>query len=539
MEVQEKMKDVLKAASSTKDGRDTDLTKELPSATILTSFAAAKEKQTAISTTSASNDRDQYVSALKRYVPKKMSELWSERNKFGTWRKVWVALADAQEKIGIYDTNNHKRVTVEQVEELRAAQNLNDDEFLIAEKREAEIKHDVMSHIYAYGLRCPKAKDIIHLGATSMDIQDNAELMLMRDALQIIREDMCKLLEALQKFALQHKDLPTLGFTHFQAAQLVTVGKRAAMWAEDFVLMFEQLTHVCDTLKARGAQGATGTQGTFLELFNGDHEKVDQFNNLFCQLLGFEQHLDVTGQTYSRVIDHNILSVLGGIAACAEKMATDVRLLIGKKEFTEGRSDKQVGSSAMAYKRNPVTAERTCGLSQYLTGISTQPAETLSKQWLERTLNDSANRRFALPEAFLFCSSILDSATKLINGLEVWPKMIEKNMRDELPFMATEMILMACVKQGGDRQILHDAIHKHSTESGHRSMSEGVPNDLLERLKKDPLFEAVHNSLDQYTNPTLFIGRSPQIVEKFCQKLGVLLENEQEFRHRKTKKTFN
>ena len=479
-------------------------------------------------------ERDQYVSALKRYVPKLMSELFSERHKFGTWRRVWVALAEAQHKMRIYDAQGHERVSAEQVAELRAAQDLNDDEFAIAEKREEEVKHDVMSHIYTYGLRCPNAKDIIHLGATSMDVQDNAELMLMRDALNIIREDMRKLLAALRKFAFDYKDQPALGFTHFQVAQLVTVGKRAAMWAQDFVLMFEQLTFVTDNLKARGAQGATGTQGTFLELFDGDHDKVDEFNEVFCKLIGFEYHLDVTGQTYSRAIDHNVLAVLGGIAGSVEKMATDIRLLIGKLEITEGRGKKQVGSSAMAYKRNPIIAESACGLAQYLAGICSQPVQTLSKQWLERTLNDSANRRFTIPEAFLFCSSILDRATKLISGLEVWPAMIAKNMQNELPFMATEVILMACVKAGGDRQVLHDAIHKHSIEAGHRRLAEGANNDLLERLKGDDLFKAVHDSLDQYTDPKLFIGRSPQIVEKFCIKvLDPLLAKEQQLQETK------
>eukprot|EP01035_Chromulina_nebulosa_P017218 gene17218-22741_t len=403
---------------------------------------------------------------VERYASKQMSYLWSPSKKFTTWRKLWLALAESEKELGL-------DITDEQLDEMRA--HLTDINYELAEKKEAEVRHDVMAHVYTFGSVCPKAMPIIHL------------------------------------------DLPTLGFTHYQPAQLTTVGKRCTLWLQDFLLDFNEIDRLINTLPMRGVKGTTGTQATFLELFDGDHEKVKRLNELVCNKMGFSNWIAVSGQTYTRKLDYFVLSALSGLAQSAYKMCTDIRLLASMKEIEEPFEKKQIGSSAMAYKRNPMRSERVCSLARYLISLPQNAAHTHANQWFERTLDDSAIRRIVLPEAFLAADVILSTLINISDGLYVWPAVIRSHIDKELPFMATEVILMQAVKAGGDRQVLHEAIREHSMAAGRRVKEEGADNDLLTRIASDPLFSAIHTNLGTLLDPKLFIGRSDQQVVEFIE----------------------
>ena len=454
-------------------------------------------------------ERNLYENPLtKRYASAEMSGNWSPQKKFSTWRQLWIALATAEKELGL-------DISDEQIAEM---QKYDDDiNFDVAEAREREVRHDVMSHVFAFGEQCPSAKPIIHLGATSCFVTDNSELVMLRDAMSIVRDKLVHLVEALRDCADKYKSMPTLGFTHFQPAQLTTVGKRASLWLYDFLRDVEALQRQLDDLPFRGVKGTTGTQASFLALFDGDHEKVKKLNARVCELMGFEKWVPVSGQTYTRKIDFEILSTLSGVAQSAAKAANDIRLLAHKREIEEPFGKKQIGSSAMAYKRNPMRSERVCSIARYVISLTDNAAQTHAAQWFERTLDDSANRRLSLPQAFLGVDVILTTMTNVIRGLQVWPKVIERHMQEELPFMATENIMMACVRAGGDRQELHEAIREHSMEAARRVKEEGVANDLLERIKDDDRFAAIHASLDSLLDPVKFVGRSPGQVTEFIR----------------------
>ncbi|KAL6048536.1 Adenylosuccinate lyase [Balamuthia mandrillaris] len=435
---------------------------------------------------------------------------WSPQKKFSTWRRLWVALAQAQKEAGL-------NITDKQIAEMQA--HLDNINWEVAENKERELRHDVMSHIHAFGEQCPTAKPIIHLGATSCFVGDNTDLIQMRDGLEILQKQMLHLMALLKDMALAYKNLPTLGFTHYQPAQLTTVGKRATLWLQDFLLDYQQLNYWINNMPFRGAKGTTGTQASFLELLNGDHEKVRALDRRVTELMGFTKPIGVSGQTYTRKIDYFVLSVLSGMAQSAQKLATDVRLLMNLKELDEPFEKKQVGSSAMAYKRNPMRCERICALSRYVISMTANAAHTHANQWFERTLDDSANRRLSLPEAFLAMDVILRLIANVIDGIKVWPLVIRKHIDAELPFMATENILMACVKRGGDRQHLHEVIREHSMEAGRLVKEEGKDNDLLERIANDPQFDAeVRSQLSDMFEPSGFVGRAPQQVEEFIRE---------------------
>jgi adenylosuccinate lyase len=460
----------------------------------------------------AAMSRDLYVNPLTaRYASPVMSRVWSDTVKFQTWRKLWIALAEAQRELGLAE------VTAEQIEEMRSK--VEDIDFPAAEAKEKELRHDVMAHIHTFGAKCPKAMPIIHLGATSCFVVCNTELIQMHESLRLVRVKLVRVIAELAKFASANARVPTLGYTHFQPAQLVTVGKRACLWAQDFCMDLERVAREMDELPLRGAKGTTGTQATYLQLFKGDHAKVEQLDELVCRKFGFSKRLPVTGQTYTRKLDHFVLSALSGVAQSAHKMCTDIRLLANMKEIEEPFEKTQVGSSAMAYKRNPMRCERVCSLARHLMALATEPAQTHANQWLERSLDDSANRRIVLPEAFLSADAILTICANVVDGLQVWPKVIDSRIRAELPFMATENILMACVSAGGDRQVLHEAIRDHSMKAGLRVKQEGAANDLLDRIRGDAKFKAVHASLDEICDPAKFIGRCPEQVESFCRNV--------------------
>jgi len=395
--------------------------------------------------------------------------------------------------------------------------NLHNINYEYADMMEKKLRHDVMAHIHAFGELCPKARPVIHLGATSCFVVDNTEQIQMVQAMKVVRTKMVVLMSRLSQFAQEYKDMPTLGFTHFQPAQLVTVGKRACLWLQDFMLDFHRLNREIDDIPLRGVKGTTGTQASFLELFEGDHEKVLKLNKLVLDHLGFKKFIGVSGQTYTRKLDFFVLSVISGIAQSAHKMATDIRLLANMKEIEEPFEKNQVGSSAMAYKRNPMRSERICSLARFVMSLLDNASMTHSTQWLERTLDDSANRRLVLAEAFLGIDSVLNISINVVTGLHVWPQVIRSRVMAELPFMATENILMDCVKAGGDRQNLHELIREHSMAAGHRVKSEGAHNDLLERIKNDPNFEAVHAHLDDLIDPKNFVGRAPEQVTEFLR----------------------
>lgn len=445
---------------------------------------------------------------IERYASREMAALWGPQRKFSTWRKLWVILAETQSELGL-------PITSEQIEELR--QHVDDIDFEAANKYERQLRHDVMAHIRAYGDQCPRARGIIHLGATSCYVTDNTDLILIRESLLLLRRRLVNVIDALARFAEKWRDQPCLAFTHFQPAQPTTVGKRACLWAYDFVLDLEEIEHRLNRLKARGAKGTTGTQASFLTLFEGNHDKVEELDRRVTAKMGFAESYPVTGQTYPRKVDAQVLDTLAGIAASAHKMATDLRLLAHRKEIEEPFEAAQVGSSAMPYKRNPMRCERICGLARFVLSLQTSGAMTSATQWLERTLDDSANRRLVLPQAFLAVDAILILCQNVVQGLVVYPKVLERNLRLELPFMATEEILMAATARGGDRQELHEKLRKHSQEAARRIKEEGGENDLLDRLASDPAFAGV--DFTQLLDPRRFVGRAPEQVDDFVTRI--------------------
>lgn len=448
-----------------------------------------------------------YVSPLsERYPGKDMKYLFSPEKKFTTWRKLWIALAEAEKELGL-------DISDEQISELKA--HVNDINYDVAKQREKIVRHDVMSHVYAYGLQCPSAKGIIHLGATSCYVGDNTDLIIMKEALLLIRKKIINVIKNLADFADSYKDLPTLGFTHFQAAQPTTVGKRSTLWINELVMDLADLDHILATLKLLGSKGTTGTQATFLELFDGDYEKVSKIDLLIAEKMGFDDVYPVSGQTYSRKVDSGVLSVLSGIAQSAHKFSNDIRLLQHLKEIEEPFEKNQIGSSAMAYKRNPMRSERIAGLANYVIADTLNPAITASTQWFERTLDDSANKRISISEAFLATDGILELMINVSEGLVVYPKVIESRLAEELPFMATEIILMDAVKAGGDRQELHEKIRAHSMEAAKKVKEEGKRNDLIERIAADPAFGMSREQLQSLMKPENFIGCAKEQTEEY------------------------
>ncbi|NLS96806.1 MAG: adenylosuccinate lyase [Planctomycetaceae bacterium] len=455
------------------------------------------------------SDHDQYENPLiTRYASREMSEVFSAQRKFSTWRRLWVALAEAEAELGL-------KITPEQIAQLKA--HVDDIDFEAAARHEKILRHDVMAHVHTYRDACPEAGGIIHLGATSCYVTDNTDLLLFRDAFKLVRKRLVAVIDRLGRFAAEYRDLPCLGFTHMQPAQPTTVGKRACLWAYDFVLDLAELEHRLDSLKARGPKGTTGTQASFLELFGGDHDKVRRLERLVCEKIGFEAAYAVTGQTYTRKIDSQVIGVLSGIAQSAHKTATDLRLLAHKKEMEEPFETSQIGSSAMPYKRNPMRCERICSLARYVMGQETIASATVATQWMERTLDDSAVRRLMLPQSFLAVDAVLILCQNVTSGLVVYPKVIENNLLAELPFMASENVMMAAVEAGGDRQELHERIRKHSQAAGAAVKNEGRPNDLLERLAADPMFAAV--DIRAATDPAKYVGRAPQQVDEFLAEV--------------------
>ena len=441
-----------------------------------------------------------------RYASEEMLYLFSADKKFSTWRKLWVALARAEMELGL-------PVTQEQVDELEA--HIYDIDYEKAAQWEKKLRHDVMAHVHTYGELCPKAMPIIHLGATSCYVGDNTDVILMREGLILVRNKLVQVLDALAKFAREYKALPTLGFTHFQAAQLVTVGKRASLWMNDLLLDLEEVEHRISTLKLLGSKGTTGTQASFLELFNGDHEKVKELERKIAKEMGFDGVVPVSGQTYSRKMDYSVLSVLSGIAQSASKFATDMRLLCHLKEVEEPFEKNQIGSSAMPYKRNPMRCERICSLARYVIVDAGNPAVTAATQWFERTLDDSANKRISVPEAFLAVDAILNIYRNVASGLVVHPKVIEKHVLEELPFMASENIMMDAVVRGGDRQELHERIRVLSQEAGRNVKDLGLSNNLIDLIAADPAFGMTKEELTAHLEPSRYIGRCPEQVEEF------------------------
>jgi adenylosuccinate lyase len=454
---------------------------------------------------------DKYQSPLsERYASREMQYIFSPQKKFTTWRSLWIALAETEKELGL-------PITDEQIEELKAHRD--DINFEAAKEREKQVRHDVMSHVYAYGLQCPKAKGIIHLGATSCYVGDNTDIILMTEALKLVRKKLINVIDELAKFAKQYKSLPTLAFTHFQPAQPTTVGKRAALWLMELTLDLEDLDHVIGSMKLLGSKGTTGTQASFLELFDGDHEKCRRADERIAEKMGFTGCYPVSGQTYSRKIDSRVLGVLAGIAQSAHKFSNDVRLLQHLKEVEEPFEKSQIGSSAMAYKRNPMRSERIASLANYVMSDMMNPMLVASTQWFERTLDDSANKRLSIPEGFLAVDGILDLYLNVVDGLVVYPKVIEKHLMAELPFMATENIMMDAVKAGGDRQELHERIRELSMEAGRHVKAEGKENDLLELIAADPGFNLTLEELKKAMDPSRYVGRAPEQVDEFLEEV--------------------
>lgn len=454
---------------------------------------------------------DRYVSPLsERYASKEMQYVFSPDKKFKMWRRLWIALAETEKELGL-------SITQEQIDELKAhAEDIN---YEVAKEREKVVRHDVMSHVYAYGQQCPKAKGIIHLGATSCYVGDNTDIIVMSEALEIVRKKLINVIAELAKFANNYKNQPTLAFTHFQPAQPTTVGKRATLWMQEFLMDLQDLEYVKSTLKLLGSKGTTGTQASFLELFDGDQEKIDQIDPMIAKKLGFEACYPVSGQTYSRKVDTRVLNVLAGIAASAHKFSNDIRLLQHLKEVEEPFEKTQIGSSAMAYKRNPMRSERIASLSRYVMIDALNPAITSATQWFERTLDDSANKRLSVPEGFLAIDGILDLCLNVVDGLVVYPKVIEKRLMSELPFMATENIMMDAVKAGGDRQELHERIRELSMEAGRNVKEKGLDNNLLDLIAADPAFGLNEEELKKTMDPAKYVGRAPLQVENFLKKV--------------------
>lgn len=445
---------------------------------------------------------------ISRYASRDMCRLWGEQRKFSTWRRLWVILAEAEKELGL-------PITDQQIAELKA--HTDDVDFAAAAAYEEKLRHDVMAHVHAYGDVCPTARPIIHLGTTSCYVTDNTDLILMREGLSIVARSLAAVIDSLAKFARQHRDLPCLGFTHLQPAQPTTVGKRACLWAYDLVLDLAEIEHRIASLKARSVKGTTGTQASFLALFHGDHAKVRKLEQLVAQRLGFDDSYAVTGQTYSRKVDAQVIDALGGISQSAHKLTTDLRLLQSRKEIEEPFEADQIGSSAMAYKRNPMRSERVCGLARFVISLQSSAANTVATQWMERTLDDSANRRLVIPQAFLAVDAILMLLQNIADGLVVYPQVIAKNLREELPFMVTENLLMAAVEKGGDRQKLHEVIRRHSQAAAAVVKQEGKPNDLLARLAADPAFAQV--DVNAAMEPAQFVGRAPQQVDEFIARV--------------------
>ena len=450
---------------------------------------------------------DRYVSPLsERYASKEMQYIFSPDMKFRTWRRLWIALAETEKELGL-------NITQEQIDELKAhAEDINYD---VAKERERQVRHDVMSHVYAYGVQCPKAKGIIHLGATSCYVGDNTDIIVMTEALKLVKKKLVNVIAELSAFADKYKDQPTLAFTHFQPAQPTTVGKRATLWTQEFLLDLEDLEYVLGTMKLLGSKGTTGTQASFLELFDGDQETIDKIDPMIAEKMGFKECYPVSGQTYSRKVDTRVANILAGIAASAHKMSNDIRLLQHLKEVEEPFEKSQIGSSAMAYKRNPMRSERIASLSRYVMVDALNPAITSATQWFERTLDDSANKRLSIPEGFLAIDGILDLCLNVVDGLVVYPKVIEKHVMSELPFMATENIMMDAVKAGGDRQELHERIRELSMEAGKTVKVEGKDNNLLELIAADPAFNLSLEDLQRSMDPKKYIGRAKEQTERF------------------------
>jgi adenylosuccinate lyase len=454
--------------------------------------------------------RDRWSSPLvDRYASDRMAHLFSDAHKFRTWRRLWLALAEAQQQLGI-------DITDDQLDELRA--HLDDIDFDAAAAYERQLRHDVMAHVHALGDVAPTARPIVHLGATSCFVGDNTDLLVLRDALDVVLPKLASVIRQLAAFARQWADQPTLGFTHFQPAQVTTVGKRACLWLQELLLDLEALQSVRAGLRFRGAKGTTGTQASYLALFDGDGDKVEALDQRLAEAFGFERVYRVTGQTYPRKVDHQVVSALGSFAATAHKLATDLRLLANLKEMEEPFGKKQIGSSAMAYKRNPMRSERICALARHLMVLPNNTAQTAATQWMERTLDDSANRRVTLAEAFLAADGVLETLLSVTSGLVVYPAVIERRLAEELPFMATEEILMAMVQAGGDRQDLHEAIRVHSLAAAAEVKQHGRANDLLDRVRSDDRFAPVHDQLDAMLDPSRFVGRAPTLTRQFLDE---------------------
>ena len=464
---------------------------------------------------------DRYTSPLsERYASKEMQYIFSQDMKFRTWRRLWIALAETEKELGL-------NITQEQIDELKA--HVDDINYDVAKAREKEVRHDVMSHVYAYGVQCPKAKGIIHLGATSCYVGDNTDIIVMTEALKLVQKKLVNVIAELSKFADKYKDQPTLAFTHFQPAQPTTVGKRATLWTQEFMMDLEDLEYVLGTIKLLGSKGTTGTQASFLELFEGDQETIDKIDPMIAAKMGFKECYPVSGQTYSRKVDTRVVNVLAGIAASAHKMSNDIRLLQHLKEVEEPFEKSQIGSSAMAYKRNPMRSERIASLSRYVMVDALNPAITSATQWFERTLDDSANKRLSVPEGFLAIDGILDLCLNVVDGLVVYPKVIEKHMMAELPFMATENIMMDAVKAGGNRQELHEKIRTLSMEAGANVKQKGLDNNLLELIANDPSFNLSLEDLQKTMDPTKYVGRSPEQVDEFlAEEINPILEANKE-----------
>ena len=450
---------------------------------------------------------NKYESPLaSRYASDEMLYLFSSDKKFQTWRRLWIALARAEKELGL-------NITSEQISEMEA--HIEDIDYDYAAKMEKDLRHDVMAHVHAFGKVCPNAMPIIHLGATSCYVGDNTDIIVMREGLEIIRAKIVNVISLLADFSDKYKSLPTLGFTHFQPAQLTTVGKRASLWLYDLLLDLDEISYRIDSMKLLGSKGTTGTQASFMELFDGDHEKIKKMEELIAAEMGFDGVVPVSGQTYSRKYDAGIVSALSAVAQSAGKFANDIRLLSHLKECEEPFEGKQIGSSAMPYKRNPMRCERICSLARYVMADALNPAMTSYNQWFERTLDDSANKRISVPEAFLAVDAILNIYLNVAAGIKVYPKVIERHILEELPFMATENIMMSAVKRGGDRQALHEAIRVHSIEAGKAVKEQGLPNDLISRIASDPIFAITEEEIMSELDPSAYVGRAPQQVTDF------------------------
>ena len=462
--------------------------------------------------------QDKYVSPLsERYASKEMQYIFSPDKKFKTWRKLWISLAEAEKELNLLGEDGQPRITQEMIDELKA--HSEEIDYDMAQAEEAKVGHDVMAHVHTYGFQCPKAAGIIHLGATSCYVGDNTDVIIMTEGLKLVRKKLLNVINELSKFAMEYKDLPTIAFTHFQPAQPTTVGKRATLWLNELYMDLSDVEYMISQQKLLGSKGTTGTQASFLELFNGDHEKVKKLDKIIAEKMGFDDVYPVSGQTYSRKVDSRVLNVLAGIAQSAHKFSNDIRLLQHLKQIEEPFEKNQIGSSAMAYKRNPMRSERIASLANYVICDAVNPAITAATQWFERTLDDSANKRISVPEAFLAVDGILDLYLNIVDGLVVYDKVIYKKFMEEIPFMATENIMMDATKAGGDRQELHEKIRQYSMEAGAVVKREGKENDLLQRIAADPAFGRTLEELESLMEPSLYVGRAPQQTEEYINEI--------------------